>query len=234
MIEKYKDKDWLHTQWYIEKKPKIAIADLCGCHRQTIQKWIEKFRFGDRGDVRYKDKEWLTLQYVDRNISAYKIAEQCKADRETVGKFIKKYNIKRVECLYMDKELFKRKYTDENMPTKDLCELLGCRMTTLHRWREIHGIPLRPHIGRGFYRHGGYKFIYVPPCDRVKKSKVYQQEHRMVMEEHIGRRLRDDEIVHHINAVRDDNRVENLTIVTRTNHIGEVDCPYCGRIFCVK
>ena len=40
------------------------------------------------------------------------------------------------------------------------------------------------------------------------------------MEEHIGRPLRSDEIVHHINGNTYDNRIENLKIVTRSEHQG--------------
>ena len=80
----------------------------------------------------------------------------------------------------------------------------------------------------------GYVLIWVPMDTPNRPKNGYMREHRYVMQRHLGRPLRSWEIVHHRNGVKDDNRPENLEVVTRARHAGMVVCPHCQETFPVN
>ena len=72
----------------------------------------------------------------------------------------------------------------------------------------------------GVFRHSdGYLFEYAPDHPAAPANKGYVLQHRLVMERKLGRPLRDHELVHHINEVKDDNRPENLELSNRSLHM---------------
>jgi hypothetical protein len=44
-------------------------------------------------------------------------------------------------------------------------------------------------------------------------------EHRLVVERWLGRYLRPEELIHHRNQIKTDNRIENLQVVTNAEHM---------------
>lgn len=69
----------------------------------------------------------------------------------------------------------------------------------------------------GRFKAKGYVFIYKPDY-ASSNSDGYIFEHRFLMEQKIFRFLTKKEVVHHINGIRDDNRIENLQIMTASEH----------------
>lgn len=65
----------------------------------------------------------------------------------------------------------------------------------------------------------GYVRLRFPNMYGTKGREVL--EHRLAMEQHIGRELLPEETVHHVNGVRDDNRLENLELFSSRHGPGQ-------------
>lgn len=72
-----------------------------------------------------------------------------------------------------------------------------------------------------------YKFIHIHKNDPLfamvnAKTKTVKGgwvlEHRLVMARHINRPLLTSEVVHHINGIKTDNRIENLSLMSESSH----------------
>lgn len=77
---------------------------------------------------------------------------------------------------------------------------------------------IRKYDGKGYVNKFGYRMIsWKLPTGRF----VQRPEHRIVMENHLGRQLRPRENIHHINGNKSDNRIENLELWVRPQPIGQ-------------
>jgi len=98
----------------------------------------------------------------------------------------------------------------------------------------------KPHNFKGSFKScQGYVFIYKPEHPFAQGRKRYVMEHRLVMEAKINRYLAEGEVVHHINGIRYDNRIENLVLLKnnkehralhRAPNIIDKRCSKCGLI----
>ena len=120
----------------------------------------------------------------------------------------------------------------ENIPTgrtiiEGQCDEPGCerpmvckRLCTLHYNRlktKGHTGPTgKIYTGKGHINAQGYRRIPVGGGRELA-------EHRVVMERHLGRPLKKNETIHHLNGIRHDNRLENLEL--RASHHGKGQRP---------
>ncbi len=133
----------------------------------------------------------------------------------------KKIEIK-INCSECKKEIItspsrigRKKYCSIDCRTNASIRILDeKRLTRIYKKREGSS-----NWKGGIWKIRGYIYIYSPnhPFGGVRG---YVAEHRLVMEKHIGRYLTKKENVHHINGIKDDNRIENLMLFsTLKEHI---------------
>ena len=84
-------------------------------------------------------------------------------------------------------------------------------------WNKGKTFPERWH--REKLLHQGKYWLIFKPDHPYSDQKGYVREHRLVLEEFLGRYLSKDELVHHKNGIKTDNRIGNLEVMTRSQHI---------------
>ena len=127
-------------------------------------------------------------------------------------------------------------YLDKKLSSGQIAKILGCSTSsvcyslkkldiprrTVHEQRQLY-YQMTPRECRSAWRGGkhsqdGYILIYQPEHP-LANSSGYVFEHRLVMEQKLGRYLLRSEKVHHINGIRNDNQHENLEVLSSSNHM---------------
>lgn len=84
-----------------------------------------------------------------------------------------------------------------------------CSRSCYYEWRKD---PLNtPNWKGGEVDMLGYVFLKIKNHPYAN-TEGYVKRSRLVMEQAIGRYLKPEEVVHHINEIRDDDRLENLML----------------------
>ncbi|MEK6879472.1 MAG: HNH endonuclease signature motif containing protein [Nanoarchaeota archaeon] len=169
----------------------------------------------NNSEFKKKRLAWNKGLYEDRILERIKEKKNCEICKT-------EYGYKRIGTgWFLNKRFCSDKCRDEffaGIPKKKKC------LTCFNKFKDRFGGD-KKYCSRNCYwsflknLHAteNNKSNYV--CITKNGRKTY--EHRKVMEEFLGRKLKRNEIVHHKNGKKDDNRIENLQVINQSEHIRE-------------
>ncbi len=200
------EKDALKKSYVDDPDASMAsVAKKLGVHRETVRRWVtahglpaksrgRKDRPKKNETQKLADKEWLKKQLEQKSVK--QIARDLETTDHNVWYWSRKYGLRDENISKSDavKAGLKKQYPD------------GRSGKNSSNWQG------------GRVKRQGYIVIHRPDHPR-SPSNGYVMEHRLIMEDHLGRYLEPNEVVHHLNGIKDDNRIENLEVVNRGDYV---------------
>jgi IS30 family transposase len=195
--EKLNSKEWLEDEFINKKKLVGYIAKELGVHRSSVNRALKRHGLYERRfRSKYPEldsKEWLVKELETKSYA--QIAREIGCHPGNVADRVKRYGI---EYASSKSEAIKKSLA-KRYPG-------GRWGENSSNWRG------------GKHQVGDYIMITQPKHPRATSgNRVF--EHILVAEKTIGRYLSPNEVVHHKNGDKLDNRPENLEVLTRAQHI---------------
>ncbi|MBM7661697.1 putative transcriptional regulator [Bacillus mesophilus] len=229
------------TRDYLEQLCMMySLKEMCevtGVPQTTMSSYLKKFNLTTidltKTAKSYKDvltSEFLSKQYPNKTVT--EIAKMIGCSRNVVDKYLIRYGLYTYKKLprggLLNSVADKLSYEylvniHKEMEVKEIAKVTGCAPSTVRKYLHLHGLSIKnSRLGKtkgaknpnwkGGWSRNGYKFVQDPQSGKSKR------EHVLVIETFIGRELYVDEVVHHLNGVRDDNRLDNLLLMTKKQH----------------
>ena len=122
------------------------------------------------------------------------------------------------------KQKLEKLYNEQNLGSHRIAKRLNVAKITVLRWLRQYNIPMRKgkeihkYRGKDIWSKGGrvnhvsgYVRLWIP------EKKNYEWEHKVVWEKYNGK-ISKGYHIHHKNGIKDDNRIENLEIISAKEH----------------
>lgn len=114
-----------------------------------------------------------------------------------------------------------RRWAREGVAVSEMARRIGATRRTVARFLRIHEMERTPFVqigsthprwkGGRMFDKSGYVLIYRPNHHEANRHGQVR-EHRVVMEQKLGRLLRRGEVVHHLDGNRANNHPDNLEV----------------------
>ena len=163
------------------------------------------------------DIDWVIMEYKS-GVSVPNIASALCASQRLIYNLLEENNVKMIGqenrkgikrdksvCEKISATIRSKNYKMSDKQKKIISEANSCNFDGMNGY------------GHTKKRKDWYIKCYVPKHPNCSIDK-YVMLHTVLMERSIGRYLNKDEVVHHINGVRDDDRLENLQLMKIRDH----------------
>lgn len=185
------------------------------------------------------DEKRVAEMYAAGNHSVAEIMREFDVGRSTAHRIAKRHGVVfpvgRHPVTFTEEQIAEMVRRAENSESQaSIAEAFGTsqsKVSNLMRSRGVVSSQGRSRLGdkhhswKGgrYVSPQGYVSVYLAiddPLAEMRQAHSYVLEHRLVMARSLGRPLERHENVHHVNGVRDDNRLENLELWVRSQPKG--------------
>lgn len=168
-------------------------------------------------------KEVLISLYLDKNMSLQKISNELGVGIRVIRTRMDRFGIERRPFVMKGRQTRLGAILSDETKKKISLAHKGKKLTPEHREKVLKTLIFglkgshNPNWNGGVINRHGYVYFLNPSHPSCHKNG-YIKRAVIVAEEKIGRHLFPNEVTHHINGIKDDDRPENIEVLTASQH----------------
>ena len=213
---------------YVSGKGYEEVARIMGCGVKVIHKWVTEEGLSRHRHLFRQEIEAEVLRLYCAGFSGKEVADQLGVSSATVMHYCQDAGITRRNRWITQREIDKMlTLYERGLASTLVAKKLGRSHAQVYRildsynvirsWDDYKALRYPPGTPPRWVKTMTRGYV-VWQAHRLGSLHVRILEHRLVMEKHLGRALRDDEDIHHKNRNRSDNRLSNLQVMSKSEH----------------